>query len=78
MCKYCERKPIITGYEWYPWENEEVLESGSYTDLTIGVDDNSRIYLAACGDDEAIWYPNFCPVCGRPLTTIDDAPYGGI
>ena len=84
-CKYCERKPVSTGYEWRPWENEEILESGCYTQLKIGVDGNSRIYLAAYGDDDAIWYPNFCPVCGRPLrghrrytAAIEDVPYGGI
>lgn len=72
MCKYCERKPVGTGYKWYPWENEEVLESGSYTNLTIGVDSDSRIYLAANGDDEAIWYPNFCPICGRQFDSEGD------
>lgn len=82
MCKYCERKPIFTNGYYREWENEIDLEEPSYVTLRIGVDKNSMIYLSAAGDDKVIWYPNFCPVCGRPLrghtAAIEDVPYGGI
>ncbi len=82
MCKYCERKPVFSnGYHMY-YENETDLGEPGYAALRIGVDEDGRIYLAALGDDRVIWYPNFCPVCGRPLrehtAAIEDVLYGGI
>lgn len=68
MCKWCERKPIFYGKEFHSWDNEDdLIESEFYTRLVMGVDKNSRIYIAAYGEGGPTLYPNFCPICGRAL-----------
>ena len=86
MCKYCERKPIFVKNEiFFTIDNETDLAYKDFTNLSMGVDKEGRIYIAAYGEGTAIWYPNFCPVCGRSLrehrrytAAIEDVPYGGI
>lgn len=35
--------------------------------LTIGTDEQGKVFMQASGEGSVNWYPNFCPVCGRDL-----------
>lgn len=81
MCKYCERKPVYENGIFVYWLNETRLDN---TGIVMGIKEDGRIYLSDY-EYATEWYPNFCPVCGRPLrghrrytAAIEDAPYGGI
>lgn len=73
MCEYCEIKPVfkkdILGYSVYnKEESQRVLRPGGmHSDLVMGVDSNGKIYLEADEGQDFLWYPAFCPVCGRSL-----------
>lgn len=58
MCEYCDTS--------HPHE-EDLVDSGVGDFLSIGADSDGNVYLKAWGNDEALWYPNFCPVCGVGL-----------
>ena len=41
---------------------------GKYSALYFGINSkNNKHILIAFGDDDAIWYPKYCPKCGREL-----------
>lgn len=58
MCKYCDTSRI---------HEENIVDSGVGDFFSIGIDKSKKVYLSAWCNDEAVWYPNFCPECGRPL-----------
>lgn len=68
MCKYCSRKPVF-GYNnnFEEYQNEDSIASGAYTTLDIGVDEEGKLILIAYGDGRAVYYPKYCPECGREL-----------
>ena len=41
--------------------------NGIALDLLFGVQHNGRYVIWATGDDNAEYYPKFCPECGRKL-----------
>jgi hypothetical protein len=49
---------------------ENIADSGVGDFLSIGVDKAKKCYLKSWGNDEAVWYPNFCPECGRDLRKV--------
>lgn len=73
MCQYCEIEPVFTkdilGHDVYDKDkSQKVLKSGGmYSDLVIGADSEGGIFMEADEGANALWYPNFCPVCGRNL-----------
>ena len=77
MCQYCEIEPVFTkdvlGRDVYDKDkSQKVLKSGGmYSDLVIGADDEGRIFMEADEAANSLWYPNFCPVCGRDLRPIN-------
>lgn len=72
MCKYCEQKLNLTDdgcskyYENY--ENQIQIADGGWTSLYIGVNQDGKIVLRACGDNYTNDCEiNYCPFCGRKL-----------
>ena len=63
MCKYCERKPMYEDGVFRYYLNETQLDNAG---IVMGVEEDGRIYLSDY-EYATYWYPNFCPVCGRPL-----------
>lgn len=61
MCKYCDTNQM---------HEENIVDSGVGDFLSIGVDKAKKRYLKSWGNDEAVWYPNFCPECGRDLRKV--------
>lgn len=56
MCKYCDTR--------HPHE-EDIVDSGVGDFLSVGVDKDGDFYIKAWCNSEAVWYPLFCPMCGR-------------
>lgn len=72
-CKYCHQiRKTDEGGRFFEWDNSIGVAEGDYTILRIGVDEQGKIRLAAYGEDEAYYYPNYCPVCGRKLKGEND------
>ena len=44
-----------------------ILCAVDYAGLYYEKDYDGDILLRAVGDEEAEWYPNYCPICGRKL-----------
>lgn len=63
MCKYCERKPAYENGVFRYYLNETQLDNAG---IVMGIEEDGRIYLSDY-EYATYWYPNFCPVCGRPL-----------
>lgn len=63
-CEYCK---MIRPVE----ENEKELVGDEWAQLYIGLDEDYKIYLKANGIYDVTWYPNFCPVCGRDLRSVN-------
>ena len=67
-CKYCNRKPEFDkSGNFYEWDNEEEIAQGPWTLMCAGVDEKGRMILTAIGDERAVYYPKYCPECGRKL-----------
>lgn len=66
-CRYCSRKPVFDDGYFNAFENEEDVGNGCYTGLTIGIDIDGNLIISACGDDRSVYYPKYCPECGRKL-----------
>lgn len=67
-CKYCSRKPEFDrSGQFYDWDNEEEIARGPWTLMYAGVDENGDMTLVASGDGRAVYYPKYCPECGRKL-----------
>ena len=73
MCQYCEIEPVFTtdshGRNVYDKDkSQKVLDPGGmYSQLVIGTDKDGRVFMEADEVANRLWYPNFCPVCGRDL-----------
>ena len=68
MCQLCERKYDESAVVSFHKENRQLLAGDSWTALEGGVDEEDRLFLIACGEDETErYYPKFCPECGRQL-----------
>lgn len=68
MCQLCERKHDESAVVSSHKENRELLAGDPWTTLECGVDNEDRLFLIACGEDETEhYYPKFCPECGRQL-----------
>lgn len=73
MCQYCEIEPAFTtdyhGRNVYDKDkSQKVLDPGGmYSQLVIGTDEDGRVFMEADEVANRLWYPNFCPVCGRAL-----------
>ncbi len=73
-CKYCHIPAAFkTGWLYtHPQYDEDdsmvTLAYGGVCDsLTIGTDEQGKVFMQASGEGSVNWYPNFCPVCGRDL-----------
>lgn len=72
-CEYCGIMPAykkdILGKAYYDkYDSQKVLSCGGmHCDLVIGADQDGKIFMEADEGDDLLWYPNFCPVCGRDL-----------
>ena len=67
-CKLCEQKPHICCGEYEQASSQIQLVEGNWTSLYAGKDKENRLFLCAHGDGYTdLWYPNFCPECGRKL-----------
>ena len=70
MCRYCKITPKYDedGWDNY-WDNEiDIAEESGWTGLRMGVLRDGKFYIAATGDNQAFYYPKYCPECGRRLT----------
>lgn len=63
VCLVCHPKRFIWGSNWY---YTELDDSDNYTSLRVELL-GDELEIVACGDDEAHYYPKFCPECGRRL-----------
>lgn len=67
-CKYCERKPILNKYGIFEdYENEEIICVGTWSCISLGVDENGELVIVAHGDGPTYYYPKYCPECGRKV-----------
>lgn len=72
-CPLCSIKPFfypdrIGGLCWSKYESSKVLSSGPGSWLKACEDKYNRLALYAVGDeDTGLYYPKFCPECGRRL-----------
>lgn len=77
MCEYCEIEPMfkkdILGHSVYDKDgSQKVLDPGGmYSQLVMGTDEDEQVFIEADEGANRLWYPNFCPVCGRDLRTIN-------
>lgn len=66
MCEYC--KVEIPKDLWWDIEARIMLTIGGWTTVYIGPDKEGHIGIMAVGDGTSdVYYPNFCPNCGRKL-----------
>lgn len=72
-CPLCSIKPYfysdrIEGLIWSQYESSKVLSSGPWSWLKACKDKDNRLALYAVGDEDTeLYYPKFCPECGRKL-----------
>lgn len=77
MCQYCEIEPVFTtdshGRNVYDKDkSQKVLDPGGmYSQLVIGTGEDGRVFMEADEVANRLWYPNFCPVCGRDLRPVN-------
>ena len=77
MCQYCEIEPAFTTDSrkrkvYDKDESQKVLDPGGmYSQLVIGTDEDGRVFMEADEVANRLWYPNFCPVCGRDLRPVN-------
>lgn len=73
MCEYCGIKPAfqnnISGHCVYDKEGSQrvLAPGGMHSDLVMGVDENGAVFMESDEGENNLWYPNFCPICGRNL-----------
>lgn len=73
MCEYCGIKPAfqnnISGHCVYDKEGSQrvLAHGGMHSDLVMGVDENGAVFIESDEGENNLWYPNFCPICGRNL-----------
>lgn len=74
-CSLCAIKPYFyeglrgDEKEYSKHESSRVLSSGPWSWLKVCKDQNDRLAIYAVGDEDTeLYYPNFCPECGRKLT----------
>lgn len=72
----CSIKPSIENDNYCGYGNNVIddlvcLGSGSWEgiglELNFGIQHDGRYIIWATGDDNAEYYPKFCPECGRKL-----------
>lgn len=68
-CPLCNMKPFFTlDGEWSQFESSKELESGPWTKLYACIDKNGSLAMYGAGDSTTdLYYPRFCPECGREL-----------
>lgn len=72
-CPLCSIKPYfyddrIDGLTWNKYASSKILASGSGPWLIACKDPDNRLALhALCDDGAELYYPKFCPECGRKL-----------
>ena len=68
MCKYCECKEIVEGYEK---EGQSIAEGRRSACCIIQGVKSLDYYIAIVGDGDDFWHYDepisFCPFCGRKL-----------
>lgn len=72
MCKFCERIHKETYYAWSGHygaikENNLLMAAQPYTGIEIQNTKKDGFSIIATGDFSAVYYPKFCPECGRKL-----------
>lgn len=73
-CSLCSMKPFfyddrLDGLCWSQYDSSKVISSGPWTWLRACKDKDNRLALYGVGDDYTeLYYPKFCPECGRKLT----------
>ena len=72
-CPLCSMKPFfyddrLNGLRWGQYESSETISSGPWTWLKACKDKDNRLALYGVGEDfTEMYYPKFCPECGRKL-----------
>lgn len=77
-CKICDIKPYIWGDgTWVLHESSLILAEGPWTTLYACKDRDGRTALYGVGDDFTdLYYPKYCPECGRKLKSDEDEKGG--
>lgn len=68
-CKICSCKPYFYSDGMYSeYESGIDLAMGGWTSLRAGKDANNKIIMYGQGDGlTKLYYPKYCPECGRKL-----------
>lgn len=72
-CTLCSIKPFfyddgVEGLRYSQYESSKVLSAGPWTWIKACKDEDNRLALYAVGDENTeLYYPKFCPECGRRL-----------
>jgi len=68
-CSLCSIKPVFFGgKQWSQWDSSISLADGGWTGLRACKDWNDKLAIYAVGDEYSdLYYPKFCPECGREL-----------
>lgn len=68
-CQLCSMKPVFDAEGcWLRFESSTNLEYGPWISLMACKDQLDRMAIYAVADDYSdMYYPNFCPKCGRRL-----------
>lgn len=70
MCKYCDCKEIVEGYEK---EGQSIAEGRRSACCIVQPAKSPKYYIAVVGDSDDFWQYDydepisFCPFCGRKL-----------
>ena len=78
MCEYCEIEPVFAkdahGHDVYDKDkSQKALDPGGmYSELVMGTDEDEQVFIEADEGANRMWYPNFCPVCGRDLRPVNN------
>ena len=66
----CSIKPSIENDNYCGYGNnviDDLVCLGSELKLNFGIQHDGKYIIWATGDDDATYYPKFCPECGRKL-----------
>lgn len=72
MCEYCEVQSYYDEFEEeYTFEDANFLTYGGTVEILMGLTPEMKIGIWPwednCPENVKIFYPKFCPVCGRRI-----------
>lgn len=67
-CRICGLRPQFHDGVWQQYQSSLTIACGGYTAVRACKDEAGRTAIYASGDDYSeLYYPRFCPECGRKL-----------